>query len=64
MRWSLVVAVLGWLPSVIALTDATLSTLIQTLGVVISTLITATVTYMGLRLNQATKRRGREDDER
>lgn len=63
MRWHFVVAVLGWLPSVIALTDATLSTLIQTLGVVISTLITATVTYMGLRLNAATKRRSAESDE-
>ncbi len=62
MRW-LVGAIVGWLPTVIALTDATLSTLIQTLGVVISTLITATVTYMGLKLNAATKQRTKGSDE-
>lgn len=48
---------------VIALSDARFSTIIQTFGVIISTGITAVVGYMGLKLNQASKRRQEQSDE-
>ncbi len=50
-----------WLPTVLALSDAKFSTLIQTAGVLISTCITAVVGYMTVKLTSANKRRAKEE---